>query len=38
MMGRNHYNLSQERLHYDYVINVLRENMIIDIPHLVYML
>ena len=36
MMGSNHFNLTQERLQYDNVINVLSERMIIDIPHLVY--
>ena len=38
MMGRNQLNPSQERLHYDYVTNVLREEMIVDIPHLFYTL
>ena len=36
MMGSNYFFLTQERLHYDNVINVLSEKMIIDIPHLVY--
>ena len=38
MMGRNQFNPSQERLQYDYVTNVLREEMIVDIPHLLYTL
>ena len=38
MMGSNQFSPPQERLHCDYVTNVLREEMILDIPHLVYTL
>ena len=38
MMGSNQFNPSQERLHCDYVTNILREEMIIGISHQVYIL
>ena len=38
MMGSNQFSLSHERLHCDYVTNILREEMILDIPHQVYTL
>ena len=36
MIGSNHFNLSQERLQCDYVTNILQKEMIIGIPHQVY--
>ena len=38
MMESNHFSLSQERLHCDYVTNILRKEMILGIPHQVYTL
>ena len=32
MIGSNHFNHSQERLHCDYVTNILRKEMILGIP------
>ena len=32
MIGSNHFNYSQERLHCDYVTNILKKEMIIGIP------
>ena len=33
MIGSNHFNHSQERLHCDYVTNILKKEMILGIPH-----
>ena len=33
MIGSNHFNHSQERLHCDYVTNILKKEMIIGIPN-----
>ena len=32
MIGSNHFNHSQERLHCDYVTNILQKEMILGIP------
>ena len=32
MIGSNHFNYSQERLHCDYVTNILKKKMILGIP------
>ena len=32
MIGSNHFNYSQERLHCDYVTNILKKEMILGIP------
>ena len=32
MIGSNHFNLSQERLHCDYVTNILQKEMILGVP------
>ena len=32
MIGSNHFNHSQERLHCDYVTNILKKEMILGIP------
>ena len=32
MTGSNHFNHSQERLHCDYVTNILQKEMILGIP------
>ena len=32
MIGSNHFNHSQERLHCDYVTNILQTEMILGIP------
>ena len=33
MIGSNHFKHSQERLHCDYVTNILQKEMILGIPH-----
>ena len=33
MIGSNHFNHSQERLHCDYVTNILQKEMILGIPN-----
>ena len=33
MIGSNQVSPSQEKLHCDYVTNILREEMILSIPH-----
>ena len=38
MIGSNHSNHSQERLQCDYVTNILQKEMILGIPHQVYIL
>ena len=32
MIGSNHFNLPQERLHCDYVTNILQKEMILGVP------